>query len=136
MRKSELKLKQEQKKKDWTEKNTDKENSEAAFASYVPDSHTKHTLKTFLPPAPDWPGVSEWQHSPSLKRVRRSDIQLTVQFKPIYTKSGLNHQIWPMCLGGWGGGFAGRERVAMAVSYSFIWAGGSIRQWEGKPWGH
>lgn len=80
MRKSELKLKQEEKIKKLNRKNT---NKEAALVSYVPDSHTKHTLKTFLPPAPDWPGVSERQHSPSLKRVRRSDNQPTVHLNQI-----------------------------------------------------
>lgn len=88
MRKSELK---EQKKKTEQKKNTNKENS--AFASYVPDSHIKHTLKTFLPPAPDWPRVSERQHFPSLKCVRRSDIQPTVQLNQIETESGLDHQV-------------------------------------------
>lgn len=133
MRKSEFKLKQEQKEK-LNRKNGNKENSEAAFVSYVPDCHTTHTWKTFLPPAPDWPGVSERQHFPSLKRVRRSDIQPPVQLelKPnLVEPPDLSHVFE-------GGCREGESRfcaVAMAVLYSYIWAGGSIRLWEGKPWG-
>lgn len=98
---------------------------------------TLNTFKDFLTTS-TWPAWSQWTATLSLPGGRCQEGWHPTHGSLQTPDWTLSHQIWPVAFTGVGywEGESWFCAVAMTVSYSHSWVGGSIRLWEGKAWGH